>query len=62
MERCIHLLASPDPRLRLLVLDTVADCCHVLQPYQGIYGSIEEFIGKNGPRGPEVLWTFGCWP
>ena len=17
---------------------------------------------KNGPRGPEVLWTFGCWP
>ncbi len=33
--RCTHLLASSDPRLRLSILDTIAECCKVLQNDQG---------------------------
>ena len=34
MLRCKHHLSAKNPRLRLLVLETVANVCVSLQPYQ----------------------------
>lgn len=31
LERCQHLMSSPNPRMRLLVLDTVGKCCQALR-------------------------------
>ena len=45
MTRCTHLLSAADPRLRLLVLDTVCQACLALRDYQGIgSGTVCHFV------------------
>jgi hypothetical protein len=35
MLRCKHIVSSRNPRLRLLVLDTITHTCTALKSYQG---------------------------